>query len=76
MQLAEALQAPVIDQGGRMNFPNTHHLHAGRRRRSRNADVILGLELSDFWGTVNAYTDNGEHGIGVNSTQASSRAPS
>src|SRR5262249_21179150 len=31
--------------------------------------VILGLELADFWATVNAWTDNGEHGIGVNSTR-------
>src|SRR5712675_1536928 len=26
VQLAELLQAPVVDQGGRMNFPNTHYL--------------------------------------------------
>ena len=26
VQLAELLQAPVVDQAGRMNFPNTHHL--------------------------------------------------
>ena len=24
VQLAELLQAPVVDQGNRMNFPNTH----------------------------------------------------
>ena len=29
MQLAELLQAPVVDQRGRMNFPNTHYLSAG-----------------------------------------------
>ena len=34
IELAEALQAPVIDQGGRMNFPNTHQLnHTARARR-------------------------------------------
>src|SRR5262249_14417384 len=26
VQLAELLQAPVVDQGGRMNFPRTHYL--------------------------------------------------
>jgi thiamine pyrophosphate-dependent acetolactate synthase large subunit-like protein len=31
-----------------------------------NADVIIGMELSDYWGVVNSYIDNGEHGIGVN----------
>src|SRR3954465_13133135 len=68
VQLAEALQARVIDQGGRMNFPRTHYLNAPPTTVS-NADVILGLELSDFWGTVTAYTDKGEHGSGVNSTR-------
>src|SRR5215213_4844015 len=54
VQLAEALQARVIDQQGRMNFPRTHYLNAPATAVA-NADVILGLELSDFWGTVNAY---------------------
>src|SRR5262249_61246340 len=68
VQLAELLQAQVIDQGGRMNFPKTHYLSRPPTVVS-NADVILGLELSDFWAVVNAYTDNGQHGIGVNSTR-------
>src|SRR6059058_292437 len=68
VELAEALQAQVIDQGGRINFPNTHYL---RRPPTAvgNADVILGMELTDFWATVNAYIDNGEHGIGVNTSR-------
>src|SRR4249920_513195 len=62
VELAEALQAPVIDQKGQMNFPNTHHLSQNARGRTLigDADVILGLELSDYWGTVNAFIDNGE----------------
>src|SRR5471030_912553 len=69
VQLAELLQARVIDQGGRMNFPTTHYL-AAPPSAVTNADVILGLELSDFWATVNAFTDNGENGgIGRNSTR-------
>jgi len=47
VQLAEALQARVIDQGGRMNFPRTHYLSAPPTAVN-NADVIIGLELSDF----------------------------
>ncbi len=68
VELAELLQAQVIDQGGRMNFPNTHYL---RRPPTAvgNADVVLGLELTDFWATVNAYIDNGEHGIGINTSR-------
>ena len=68
VQLAEALQAPIVDMGGRMNFPKTHYL--GRPVTVvNNADVVLGMELSDFWGLVNSFTDNGEHGIGVNTTK-------
>jgi acetolactate synthase-1/2/3 large subunit len=68
VQLAEALQAPVVDQGGRMNFPKTHYL-SRPPTAVNNADVIVGLELSDFWATVNAYIDNGEHGIGINTSR-------
>ena len=38
VQLAESLQAPVIDQKGRMNFPNTHHLF----QNARGASVVEG----------------------------------
>ena len=60
VELAETLGAPVIDQGGRMNFPNTHELSLTERGGSliRRADVILGLELTDYWGTVNEFFDN------------------
>ncbi len=59
IELAEALQAPVVDQGGRMNFPSRHPLNqsANVRQLVANADVILGLELTDFWGTVSAVRD-------------------
>jgi acetolactate synthase-1/2/3 large subunit len=69
VQLAELLQARVIDQANRMNFPRTHYLSAGATAVN-NADVILGLELTDFWATVNSFTDNGGNGgIGTNSTR-------
>jgi acetolactate synthase-1/2/3 large subunit len=59
VELAEALQAPVIDQHGRMNFPSNHPLNQseGGGALIANADVILGLELTDFWGTVSAFRD-------------------
>src|ERR1700738_3176540 len=65
VQLAEVLQAGVVDQGGRMNFPSTHYLKRPPTAVG-NADVILGMELTDYWGTVNTHFDNGEHGIGTN----------
>jgi len=60
MELAEALQAPVIDQHGRMNFPSSHPLNQSESGGPliANADVILGLELTDFWGTVSAFRDS------------------
>ena len=66
--LAELIQVPVVDQGGRMNMPNAHYLNQsqGGQQLIRNADVILGLECSDFWNTVNQWIDNGEnHGHGL-----------
>jgi acetolactate synthase I/II/III large subunit len=59
VELAEALQAAVVDQGGRMNFPSRHPLNQSGQSRATigAADVILGLELTDFWGTVNSYRD-------------------
>src|SRR5579859_1753615 len=59
VELAETLQAPVIDEAGRMNFPSRHPLnHSDNRRKIvGNADVILGLEVTDFFGTVNSFRD-------------------
>lgn len=59
VKLAESLQAPVVDLGGRMNFPNTHHLCLSDQKRAlvRDADVILMLEVYDPWGQVNGLSD-------------------
>jgi thiamine pyrophosphate-dependent acetolactate synthase large subunit-like protein len=60
VELAETLQAPVIDQHGRMNFPSRHPLNQSESAGQliAGADVILGLELTDFWGTVSAFRDS------------------
>jgi acetolactate synthase-1/2/3 large subunit len=59
IELAEALQAPVVDQIGRMNFPTRHPLNQSDRGRAlvAQADVILGLEMTDFYGPLHAYRD-------------------
>lgn len=58
VELAEALQAPVVDLGGRMNFPNTHPLHQlGAHPLVRDADVILMLEVADPFGQLNTVAD-------------------
>jgi thiamine pyrophosphate-dependent acetolactate synthase large subunit-like protein len=60
VEFAELLGAPVVDQYSRHNFPSRHPLNHSYRSRAvvSGADVILGLEVNDFWGTVNSLTDN------------------
>jgi acetolactate synthase-1/2/3 large subunit len=53
IELAELLQAPV--SGGK--FPSHHPLSQGAGGLIRNADLIVGLDVADFWGTVNNYRD-------------------
>lgn len=59
IELAEVLQAPVIDQRSRLNFPTRHPLNHTESAHTLlpQADMILGLELSDFWGVVHSYRD-------------------
>src|SRR5260221_4665001 len=59
IELAEALQAPVVDVGGRMNFPSRHLLNQSDRYRAlvADADVVLGLEVTDFFGALNTARD-------------------
>jgi len=59
VELAEALQCPVIDTSGRLNLPSRHPLNQSSRARAHlsQADVVLGLEMTDYWGTINSYRD-------------------
>jgi thiamine pyrophosphate-dependent acetolactate synthase large subunit-like protein len=45
-----------------MNMPTAHYLCQGDRGRQLigQADAVLGLELTDYWGTINDYVDNAE----------------
>ena len=64
VQLAELLQAPMVRERGRLNFPTTHYL--GRPASViAQADVVLGLELTDYWATVNKFVDNNAEGVGT-----------
>jgi acetolactate synthase-1/2/3 large subunit len=59
VELAEILQCAIVDTGGRLNMPSRHPLNQSSqaRRRVAEADVVLGLEMSDYWGALNAYRD-------------------
>jgi len=54
VELAETLQCGVCDQHLRMNFPTRHPLYQEWRNRAAlaDADLILGLETADFYGTI------------------------
>jgi thiamine pyrophosphate-dependent acetolactate synthase large subunit-like protein len=59
IELAETLQCPVVDSGGRSNFPTRHPLnHSGRSGAVlAQADVIVGLEVNDYFNTIHALSD-------------------
>ncbi|MBI3061972.1 MAG: hypothetical protein HYY83_08370 [Deltaproteobacteria bacterium] len=54
VELAELLAIPVIDKGNRFSFPNTHPLDVtgGARELLQKADVILGLDVLDLFGSL------------------------
>jgi thiamine pyrophosphate-dependent acetolactate synthase large subunit-like protein len=54
VELAETLQAPVQDRRHRMSFPSRNPLY--NSGSIADADVILGLELADFWFTTHRQT--------------------
>ncbi|MDX2145755.1 MAG: thiamine pyrophosphate-binding protein [Rhodospirillaceae bacterium] len=60
VELAEVLGAPVIDLASRQNMPTTHALmqNASRGPLITQADVILGLEVTDVWGQINVFDRN------------------
>lgn len=60
VQLAEALNAPVVDfWSARMNIPTNHYLNQSwlGRRHLAAADVILALEVGDLYGVINNVSD-------------------
>jgi acetolactate synthase-1/2/3 large subunit len=54
IQLAELLAMPVIDRGGRFNFPNTHPLDLTGAEDDvlAEADVVLALDVLDLYGAL------------------------
>jgi acetolactate synthase-1/2/3 large subunit len=61
VELAELLQCGVIDVSSRMNFPTRHPLNQtsrGARGTIGQADVVLGLEVMDFWGVTHQFREH------------------
>jgi thiamine pyrophosphate-dependent acetolactate synthase large subunit-like protein len=59
VELAELLQAAVVDNRGRMNIPNKHPLNHTTRREAAlsEADLILALEPVDVFGLTTNIPD-------------------
>jgi acetolactate synthase-1/2/3 large subunit len=59
IELAELVQAAVINQNGRMNFPSQHPLNHTMRAEAAVAesDVIVALEAGNVFGVLNAFRD-------------------
>lgn len=59
VELAELLQCSTVDIGGRMNFPTQHALNQSDRRGAvlAQADLVVGIDMTDYWGTINGYRD-------------------
>ena len=57
--LAELLEAPVVDRYGYLNMPTAHYLCQTSMAASliAEADVILGLDVADPFGTLNTVLD-------------------
>ena len=54
VELSELLSAPVIDQGGALNFPSLHPFNLSGQRREvlSHADVVLALDVADMYGAI------------------------
>jgi len=61
VELAETLQAPIVDKHFRMNFPTTHPLYGAGSVGS--ADVLLGLEVPDMWQNTHSQTPVNKFGM-------------
>jgi acetolactate synthase-1/2/3 large subunit len=60
IELAQTLNAPVIDLLARMNFPTNHYLNQTWLQTPliAQADVILALEVGDLWGVTGVVLDS------------------
>src|SRR5262245_5187701 len=66
VELAELLQVPVMDRRMRMNFPTRHSLYG--TGSIAEADLVLGLEVPDFWNQTHTQTPVNQMGMEARSS--------
>ena len=67
IELAEMLAIPVLDRGGRLNFPSLHPLNLTGQERAvlSQADLVLGLDVADLFGAISERKSEGANRISV-----------
>ena len=65
IELAELLLIPVLDRGGRLNFPSLHPLNLTGMERAvlSQADLVLGLDVADLFGAISERQGEGANRI-------------
>ncbi len=60
--LAELLAAPLLDRGGRLNFPSLHPLNFTGQEQEvlSRADLVLGVDVGDLHGAVASISSEGK----------------
>jgi acetolactate synthase-1/2/3 large subunit len=71
VELAEALQAGVVDSRRRLNFPTRHPLNGGV---ASEADVVLALEPGDISGVANQARQRNAKVVSISSTHLFQRS--
>ena len=71
VELAETLQAGVVDSRRRLNFPNRHPLNGGA---ANQADVVLALEPGDISGVARQARQRNAKTISITSTHLFQRS--
>lgn len=67
IELSELLTVPVLDLISRQNMPTMHFLNQSQRSRQTiaQADVVLGLEVTDIWGQINQLSRTDQFGTSL-----------
>jgi len=67
IELAELLSIPVLDRGGRFNFPSLHPLNLTGMEKAvlSEADLVLGLDVADLFGAISERREEGANRISV-----------
>lgn len=75
LELADLLVIPVLDRGGRLNFPFLHPLNLTGQERAvlSQADVVLALDVADLHGALSERKSDSAERVPISLLPASAR---